>query len=111
MMQELKYDWQLEGDLDTTVSLVLCCNCKVDGLSLRSVTIDEVVCENVELCLRRHKTNIAPTTSDVLWTSLRSWFAERFRQLYDDNQSVQEEIRSAIEGPAINTHWEVLSNP
>ena len=109
------YEWELEGDLSTSVFFDLEFSGKVNGLGLdelelKSVTAkcvtfanrgSDIVCDGTGMTGRRPNPDLPPV--------LLSWFANRFRDEWDARQSLREEFREKLEQEAIDRHYELLA--
>ena len=107
MIQEIKYDWILEGDMESIVTLILTCDCIVAGLALVSVELREVACENVLFSLRRRQFVCNGFDSPCgLPRPLLDWFVTRFIENYENSDVLQSEVQDLLESQAISAHWD-----
>lgn len=109
------YEWELEGDLSTSVFFDLDFIGKVNGLGLGELRLinitpkcvtfashsSDIVCDGSGVSGRRPNPALPP--------ALLEWFANRFRDEWDTRESLREEFREQLEQQAIANHFELLA--
>lgn len=106
------HEWELEGDLSTSVWLDLDFAVKVNGLGIDTIELRRVHVSGATFVMQRQELICdADCGNPLLPIELRSWLASRFLSEWTDNESLRQSFRDLLEQRAIDQHFEQLAAP